>query len=179
MLASKTVSKKLDNYNEIIDSLNSLFPQNELYPIWLLKLMSWRKNVSFNAYYDINTYVGLSYTYKYKDLVFILYLGVNNKIQAKGYGSQILTFIKEKYKDCNLALNVEPLDSSASNAIQREKRFSFYFKNGFYDSNYFISDDINYRILSTSSSLDIKLYKKLLKRFSFSLKAPKILKASD
>ena len=41
--------------------------------------------------------------------VFILFLVVNDKIRSKGYGSQIITWIKENYPDREIFLDVESL----------------------------------------------------------------------
>lgn len=57
--------------------------------------------------------------------VFVLYLAVNDRIRSKGYGTKILDWLKQNTEKI-IVLNVEAINSSAKNALQREKRISFY-----------------------------------------------------
>ena len=169
------LNKNSDNLEKIEELLKTIFPENELIKFKYLIKMTSRKNVKFLSYYD-NQLLGISYTYKYKNLVFVLYLGVNTNFQSKGKGTKIINYLKESYKELDFVLNIEPIINDCSNYEQRIKRLNFYKKNGFFETNYYLKDDIDYTILSTNKDLDIKLYKKLLKRFSYSLIAPKIYK---
>ncbi len=106
----------------------------------------------------------MSYSYKYQDLVFILYLAVSKEFNSKGYESMILDSIKENNKGCNFVLNVELLDENSSNFKERERRYRFYFKNGFKKTNLIFKDELSYEVLSTSEDLDTKKFKKLLRK---------------
>ena len=88
-LKTVAVSKKLKEYKEIKSLMRRAFPQNEQIPMWLLHILAIRKSVEFSAYYDEDLFCGISYTASNEDLVFILYLAVNDKIRSKGYGSAI------------------------------------------------------------------------------------------
>ena len=123
------VKKRKKEYKEIKELMIKVFPQNELFPTWLLLLFSKRKLVDFYAYYSTNQeFVGLSYVVADDKMAFILYLAVNDKLQGNGYGSQILEIIKEKYKDKEITLHMECVDKNANNYEQRVKRLHFYQK---------------------------------------------------
>ncbi len=164
MLEIKKVNKKDENYKKIKELMKKLFPKNELFPLWLLNLVSRKKNCNYLSYYDKSNLIGISYSYKYQDLVFILYLAVSKEFNSKGYGSMILDLIKENNNGCNFVLNVEPLDENSSNFKERERRYRFYFKNGFKKTNLIFKDELPYEVLSTSVDLDAKKYKKLLRK---------------
>lgn len=175
-LVSKKVNKKLDEYKIIKDLMLKEFPKNELLPMWLLFFLSKRKMVDFNAYYIKDEFVGISYSIVNCDMVFIFYLAVDDKSQSRGYGTQILNCIKEKYKDKEITLDIEKIDESSKNYEQRVRRLRFYQKNGFYNTNYYIEDDTDYLILSTNKTLDKNGFINVIKKYSFGLYVPYIKK---
>lgn len=108
-------------------------------------------------------------------MVFVLYLAVNDTIRSKGYGSAILTHIKNYFGEKAISLNVEPLDIEAENYTQRAKRIAFYMKNGFSDTHYMLEDrGDSYLILSTAEKFSPKEYTDVLKKLSFGSSVPTI-----
>lgn len=51
-LTLKNVSRRLNEYTQIKELTQTVFPENEQIPIWLLLLASKRKCVDFLAFYD-------------------------------------------------------------------------------------------------------------------------------
>lgn len=165
----------MKEYSEIKNLCATAFPKNEQMPVWVLRLLAKRNGIDFTAYYDNDTFCGISYTVCKNDTVFVLYLAVNDKIRSKGYGSQILDSIKKNYIGKSVVLNIEPLDSDAENYEQRVKRFEFYKRNGFSNTNHFINDiSGRYLILSTSENFSVKAYRDAIKKLSFGFYSPKI-----
>ena len=154
---------------EVKRLIKSSFPIIEQFPFWLLSLLALQKGVRFDAYYDNEVFCGLTYTVEDKNMVFILYLAVNDKIRSQGYGSQILQSVKNHVYTKPIVLNVEATNPNAANAQQREKRIEFYRKNGIIDTNYvFVDNGETYSVLSSDSvNFQVYEYKKLLSRFSF------------
>lgn len=171
------VSSKLKEYQEIKSLLCRAFPKDEQTPMWMLRILALRKSMDFSAYYDGETFCGISYTVSTDDLVFVLYLAVNDNIRSKGYGSAILQCMKQKYASKVIALNIEPLEPDADNYAQRIRRFEFYAKNGFTDTGCQISDGrCKYQILATTDQFQtvIAEYKAAIKKLSFGLRSPEI-----
>jgi GNAT superfamily N-acetyltransferase len=112
------------------------FPKYERLPYGVLKFLTLLNGVDFLEFYDGETFCGFTYNVVTNYTVFIYYLAVDDNLRGKGYGSQILTAIKNLYPTKTVTLNIEPLDEKAENYSQRIKRFAFYTKNGFYDSGY-------------------------------------------
>lgn len=113
-------------------------------------------------------------------MTFVLYLAVNNQVQSKGYGSAILETLKEKFSGTNITLNIERLDPSADNYEQRVKRLKFYKKNGFYDTDYTITDrGETFLTLTTSPSFSVEVFKKVLRELTLGLDLLKIGKSES
>ena len=167
-IKAKKVSHKLVEYPSICYLMKSAFPKNEQFPLWLLRLLTIRKNINFRAFFDDDQFCGILYTAENSKYIFVLYLAVNDKIRSKGYGSQMLQWLKQSTSKA-IVLNVEAINDNATNFKQRERRMEFYKKNGITDTGYsFIDEDERYSVLSSDSEhFDIKEYNSLLEWFSF------------
>ncbi len=164
-LIKKKVTKKLNNYDEITAFMKRVFPKEELMPMWLLHLITKKKNYDFSAYYDNDLFVGITFTINSKETLFIFYIAVNDKIQSKGYGSKLLDNLFEEYKDKPISLFIETMDEkNASNYEQRVKRLAFYEKNGFFHTGIkagFKKPFVD--ILASNKDYNVSDAKKLLK----------------
>lgn len=126
-----------------------------------------RENVNFRAFYDREQFCGILYTAENDKYVFILYFAVNGEIRSKGYGSQILQWLKSDTSK-NIVLNVEAIETYAVNFLQREKRIAFYQRNGITDTSYtFVDAEERYSVLSSDSErFNVQEYDALLKWLS-------------
>jgi len=168
-LRTEKVCRKSKDYPAICNLMKTAFPKNELFPMWLLRLLARRKSVNYLAFYSENDFCGILYTVENDDCLFVLYLAVNAQIRSRGLGSQIIQWIKERTTK-NIVLCVETPDDSAENPEQRKRRISFYQRNGFSDTGYSYFDGDSYSILSSDSEhFNLSSYKALLKSFSFGL----------
>lgn len=95
MLVDKTFSRKLYEYKDVCYLMRTVFPQNEQIPMWLLRVLAFRKNVNFRAFYDDDQFCGVLYTVEDNKYIFVLYLAVNDRIRSKGYGTKILDWLKQ------------------------------------------------------------------------------------
>ena len=168
MIFDKTFSRKLNEYKDVCRLMRTAFPPNEQIPMWLLRVLAFRKSVNFRVFYDDDRFCGVLYTAEDNKYVFVLYLAVNDRIRSKGYGTKILDRLKQNTEKI-IVLNVEAINSSAKNALQREKRISFYNRNGIFDTGCkFIDEGETYSVLTSDiEQFDSKEYEMLLSRFSF------------
>ena len=118
----------MKDYDKIKELYNTSFPKQEKMSKFLIWLMSFFGILKKTAYYDGNVFSGFVYVIEKKRLLYVLYLAVNNEIRGRGYGSQIINSVIEKYKDKTVFLIEEAKDKNADNLLQREKRISFYEK---------------------------------------------------
>ncbi len=169
-LIKKTVRRNLREYDEIYRLMITAFPESERIPLWILRLLELRKMVSFHAFYDENQFCGFLYTAEDRKYIFVLYLAVNDKIRSKGYGSRIIEYLKV-HCDKIIVLNVEAINVSKDNYLQRKKRVEFYRKNGIIDTGYFFYDGgERYSVLSSDVERFVpEEYEKLLSNFSFGI----------
>ncbi len=169
-MIDKKVSGRLKEYPDICRLMNTAFPQNEQIPMWVLKILAFRKSVNFRAFYEDEQFCGILYTAEDDKYIFVLYLAVNDRIRSKGYGTKILDWLKLNTAKI-IVLNVESLNPSAENALQREKRIFFYSKNGIFDTGCrFLDEGEVYSVLASDiDHFDPKEYEMLLSNFSFGM----------
>ncbi len=138
-LVQVRVTKKSGD-RKLIEALTlRSFPEEERLPKWHLNLLAKRKCVDYIAYYDDSVFVGFTYTLVAENMVYLLFFAVSDEIRSRGYGSQILTLLKEKYHDKVITLNIETVSETASNNEQRITRELFYKKNGFENTKKYIN----------------------------------------
>ena len=168
MLVDKNFSRKLNEYKDVCRLMRTAFPQNEQIPMGLLRVLAFRKSVNFRVFYEDDQFCGVLYTVEDNKYIFVLYLAVNDRIRSKGYGTKILDWLKQNTEKI-IVLNVEAINPSAENALQREKRISFYCRNGIFDTGCrFIDEGETYSVLTSDiDHFDPKEYEMLLSRFSF------------
>ncbi len=173
-LEEKKITKKLSNYNEIKSFMKRVFPKEELIPMWLIILIANMRKYNFNAYYDGDLFVGVLFTIDTKDTLFVFYIAVNDKIQSKGYGSQLLKNIFDTYKEKSVTLFIETMDNKdADNYEQRLKRLEFYERNGFFHTGIKAGAKTPFvDVLSTDRSFDVANTKRLMKFIPMRIFAP-------
>lgn len=110
----------------------SAFPSDERPPadIYFSSFESKTQNVLY-GFYDEEKFVGFSSVVLYKDICYIFFLAVQDEYRNQGYGSKILSELKEMYKKDTLLLCYEEVDKKYKDYENRRKRAEFYAKNGF------------------------------------------------
>lgn len=176
-ISYQKVTKKLPEYNKIINLIKHAFPKVEQMSPRYLNLMAKRKCIHFDAYYDETIFIGFTYLVESKNMIFITYIAVNDEIRSKGYGSRIISTIKSRFPNKVISLNVERLIDDCDNYEQRFKRIKFYERNNFVLTDKFVSNGKEkFSIMATDKDFSIKDYRNTLKKYSFGLYAPKVTK---
>lgn len=107
------------------------FPRAERVPFFMLRRRALRENADFYGIYNDEEFVGLTYTVKYMDIIYVFYLAFEPESRGKGFGSAALEEIKSRFDGYRIILNIEKPDANSSNNEERIRRRSFYEKNGF------------------------------------------------
>ena len=111
-------------------------------------------------------------------LHFLLFFAVPEARRGTGCGSAMLSALRETYD--TIVLNMELLDPQAENYPQRQRRFRFYQRNGFFDTFYHVWEvGGKFRVLSTNPSLDVDTYREIFRKLSMGVWNVKILKAEN
>lgn len=165
------------DYRRARHLMKRVFPSDELFPIPFLLVQSFRRGIDFYAYYDNGVFCGISYTVRSRNLVFLLYLAVDESLHSKGYGSRILTAVTDSLQGLPIALNIEPVETEAPNYEARIRRLRFYERNGFKKSGYRMKDEKEeYQILTNTDAFDPEAYMDALRYFSISSEIPSVVK---
>lgn len=139
------------------------FPANERAPFYMLKKRAKQGRGEMLAAYDNNELVGMAYIIGDTDLGYLFYFAIMPELRGKGYGSKILSLLRERYSGGRLFLAREQLDKSADNYSQRVKRHEFYLKNGFADLNATIREaGVVYDVMITNGKVSPQEYADLM-----------------
>ena len=155
-------------FKNVASLYEAAFPVEERLPLWQLSWNSLKRGQSFLAYFDREVFIGLTYSIYTENLVYLLFLAVEESKQSQGYGSQILAQVKEEAGGRPCVLTIEPMDEErVSNRGQRLKRLAFYERNGYQLLNHFYFEGTErYQILTTDRSLSLDaLEQELAKTF--------------
>ncbi|MCL2400586.1 MAG: GNAT family N-acetyltransferase [Defluviitaleaceae bacterium] len=140
MLTVKPVTKAIkydkEGFQNIKDLYYSAFPRQEQVALGFLIGQTKKDTVKFDAFYDGDTFVGLTYTISFKDITYLWYLATQPNLRSKGYGSQIMRHLHETYPDKRIVLNLDVQDETATDNEIRKKRKDFYIKNGYSSTGY-------------------------------------------
>ncbi|MBO5322916.1 MAG: GNAT family N-acetyltransferase [Oscillospiraceae bacterium] len=154
------------------------FPKEERLPWWLLRLNARRRGIDITAYLDGEQFCGFTASVTVEGMHFLLFFAIKQSLRGKGYGSAILTQLRNEHQ--TVTLNIEPLIPTAPNLEERKNRFAFYRKNGFFDTGYHVWEvGGKFRVLSTNPSLDEKVYKRIFRKLSLGFWDVKIEKAGS
>lgn len=168
VLHTETVSRKMNEYEDVRRLMRTAFPRNEQVPLWILNILALRKSVNFRAFYDDEQFCGIMYTTEIDKYIYVLYMAINDQIRSKGYGTKMLNWLKSD-TDKIIVLDVESINPTAVNAQQREKRVSFYSRNGIFDTGCKFTDwdETHSALTSDIDGFDAKEFESLLSSFSF------------
>ena len=136
------------NEGPIADTVKEIyersFPPEEQVPLPELAQGAMRDEVDFLAWIDpslpagedrAGNVVALTFSFAFPDLFYLGFLAVDGSVRSAGYGSRILTHVRERYGDVPQLLEIEPVVREAGNYQQRVRRLRFYERNGFTVTN--------------------------------------------
>ena len=142
------------------------FPKEERLPWWVLRLNSLRHGIDLTAFVEEGAMAGFTASVTTGRMHFLLFFAVPETSRGCGHGSAILTQLRQQH--AAVTLNVELLDPEAENYPQRQRRFRFYQRNGFFDTGYHVWEvGGKFRVLATQPELDVASYREIFRKLSF------------
>lgn len=107
------------------------FPRMERRPFYLLRKKSREGSMEILSIEDDHgTFLGLAIMILYKDMALLDYFAIHPGYRGKGFGTDALQLLKQKYADKRFFLEIENPDTECENAEQRKRRQAFYVRNG-------------------------------------------------
>lgn len=138
-------------------------PEEYLAPSELVK-MAQSDNFDFLALLDGDIFVGFMVIMLYENMAYLFFLAIKASSRGKGYGSRAIETLKAEYPDKIHTVDFEMLDDSAPNKQQREKRRSFYLRNGYRETGWFLSYlGVDYEVFCMDGEFDIDTFKAMMK----------------
>ena len=162
MLTAVIFRKNNKDYQTIKELYDSSFPDDERIP-WQRIVSQLDESRQMHVYYDDQRFVGLSYVFIHKNVVYLSYLAVSENLRDRGYGSEILRLIQKEFRDYKIVIDIEIVDPDADNYEERRKRKDFYLRNGFVSTGtgYYIYH-VDYELLSCNGIVSADEYRELV-----------------
>lgn len=146
--------------NEINKIYNQSFPKQERISFDYLLSMTTNSNVKFLIAFK-NEIIGLVFLIEKENEALVYYFAINTNLRSKGYGSLLLTELKNMYK--NLIIIMEVIDKNSNDYDIQNKRFKFYQKNGLKLTNYRLIDySGEFELLSLDKSINARKIQSML-----------------
>lgn len=128
------------------------------------KLMTGKfKNFTMLAVYKQDTMIDLIHANNTDDFLYINYFAVKKELQDRGYGSQILTKLKQEYNK-PIVLDVEEIDEKTTDNETKRRRKNFYLKNGLQHGKYSLFWIGNHMTYMYYGNIDEHKYLEYLKK---------------
>lgn len=156
------------NYKKQIKKLyNDAFPKCEQTPFSFLFRKTKDARNTFYAILNNDEFVGLTYIIEGEKIVYVFYLAIMEEHRGKGYGSNVLSLIKEKYPNRIITLAIEDTaEVDAPNYSERINRLDFYKRNGFGQLNIRTNEvGVMYELLGTSTGITQADFLELMKNY--------------
>lgn len=147
----------------------SAFPVIERIPFPMLKKAAENGGAKFFAVCDEKDFIGMIYFVMLEGAALVFYFAVDKKSRNKGYGSSILSALKEKYPETRFFLETEKPDERAENNEMRLRRKAFYRRNGFEECGFRTGFLVPYDVLSCGGKVTVNEYRKIMRLFAKSV----------
>ena len=122
--------KTLLHWIQIFILYHKSFPRNEKKPFSRILSTYCKGNadvwyLSYKGYF-----AGLAITINSKDTILLDYFAISDTMRGHGIGSRVLRSMQKHYSPKGLLIEIESCTSDAPNLKERERRKSFYLRNG-------------------------------------------------
>ncbi len=162
-LQTEQITQECRLWEQINCLAKEAFPPEEyLAPSELIK-MSKTGSLDFLALLNGNVFVGFMAVLLHEQLSYLFFLAIDPCQRGKGYGSRAIETLKAAYPNKTQVVDFEMPDESAPNQEQRQKRRSFYLRNGYRETGLFLSYlGVDYEVFCMGDSFDADAFKTMM-----------------
>ncbi len=166
-LHTAAVTKELPCFEKVAALAKEAFPPEEYLAPEKLIEMAEEGDQDFLALYDKehgeDIFVGFMVVKKYKQMRYLFFLAIDPTNRSKGYGGRAIKTLVSLYPDSQQIVDLEMLDETAENHIQREKRRQFYLKNGYKPTGQYLSYlGVDYEVLCMDDNFKFEDFKEMM-----------------
>ncbi len=167
--APELLLRPLDAGDALCDEVRELyeasFPVNERRPFSALFTDFGGRGELFAAL-EAETFIGMICLLSLEDITHILYFAVKPELRGRGYGSRILSLIRDRYRGQRIIADLERPQEGSPNKIQREKRIAFYRENGYlFTDVVYIWEDEDYLLMSSGGNVTMDEFRNFWRWF--------------
>ncbi len=116
------------------------FPENERIPLGNIQ-RTFGHGGKLRFYYDSDEFVGFTFAFETRDVVFFVYLAVEQSQRGKGYGTDILSMMAESKGRRKMFLVLEKVSGEGEELRIRKARRDLYLRNGWHPTGTDILSD--------------------------------------
>lgn len=153
---------EMEKINRLTDE--AFPPEERMKPSDMIQMK--KDGLDFWALYDAECFVGYVAVMRYADLAYIFYLAIEPALRSQGYGSAALSLLRQLYAKLHLVVDIEMLNETAGNHVQRQKRRAFYLQNGYHATGHFITyGGVMYEIFSLDKNFQPERFYQMFRDF--------------
>lgn len=173
-LQTEPITAQSRFWNSVNALAREAFPPEEyLAPAELLN-MARAGSFDFLALLDGDSFVGFMAVQTYEDMAYLFFLAIDVACRGRGYGSRAIETLRAEYPGKIHTVDFEMPDDTAPNRAQRQRRRSFYLRNGYEETGLFLSYlGVDYEVFSMGGRFDEAQFRALLKTVPVESFAPK------
>ena len=143
------------------------FPKEERMPFWTMRLLDKLPATQLLAFYDGAVLCGFAYLGVEGDVVFLMFLAVDQTLRSRGYGSAILQVLRERYPRHRHVVSIEMCSQNAPNRDQRLRRKAFYLNNGYEETGWQITlSKVPQEVLAANGEFDPQELQRFFQKYS-------------
>ncbi len=136
------------------------FPQSEKKPFSLIAHKAYKGQLEvLKIHDDDGTYVGFFIVVLGKDALLLDYFAITELARGKGIGTKALLLLSAHYSSKRVIIEIEDPGVPSDNAEAREKRLTFYSRNGFVINDKITLFGVDMLLLSLNGKVDFDEYK--------------------
>ena len=159
MLQVIEITKSFNDMESVVALNNEAFPEEEREEIDNFIEYAEEGICDFLAVYDGERFIGFTLLAVNAGTAYLCYFAVDSILRSKGYGSKILSLLKDRYKDKQIVLDLERTDEDSCNMEQRISRKDFYLRNGFNETGFVLSySGMTFEVLFYGKEFDKQSY---------------------
>ncbi|MCI8317235.1 MAG: GNAT family N-acetyltransferase [Lachnospiraceae bacterium] len=123
----------------IFELYQKAFPSEERKPFSLIERKAAMGYMEILVLKEYGKRCGFAITAFGQEIVLLDYFAIAEEYRGEGLGSDALLLLRELYRDNQFFLEIEELDSSQPNALERIRRKNFYLRNGMIETGIHVS----------------------------------------
>ena len=142
------------------------FPPEERPPYLFLLLRTKSPVVDYCGIFAEERPVGLAYTLKNDRAAYLFFLAIRRSDRGKGFGSEAMRLLLNRYQGLSVFLAHEELDASADNYEERIRRHELYLRCGLRDIPFTLREgQMTYAVMGNGGAVSPKLYRELMEPY--------------